>query len=257
MEARLGGPSVLCLPSGPAPPASPSSPAVPCQAPACQRARLSLPSGLFERTGRFRVSQGGFQSPLGRPGSGYTREACPEAAGGSLEGSPPDTKDWSSFYGPRKLELFFCPIYKIILNWLQTNKRKGGHILVLTFAGFAEHVPGACCTRGPGHRHHDADTASSAALPALPRGSPCTPGSLRPRTRLGVPGRCTPGSLHLRVRLGVPRRQLWPRVSLQLVIHVTAHVLSFCASCSPVLSLPHAPLQLLPPVLTKKLSDTK
>lgn len=159
--------------------------------------------------------------------------------------------------GPENWSFFFFPIYKIILNWLQTNKRKGGHILVLTFAGFAEHVPGACCTRGPGHRHNDADAASSAALPALPRGSPCTPGSLRPRTRLGVPGRCTPGSLHLRARLGVPRRQLWPRVSLQLVIHVTAHVLSFCASRSPVLSLPLAPLQLLPPVLTKKLSDTK
>ena len=130
---------------------------------------------------------------------------------------------------------FFFPIYKIILNWLQTNKRKGGHILVLTFAGFAEHVLGACCTRGPGHRpttptpRHLQPFPPSRGAPLAPLGpSACALGSESPE---GAP--LGPSA---RARLGVPGRQLWPRVSLQLAIHVTAHALSRRTSRSPVLS---------------------
>ena len=67
-RASYGGPSwgpECPLPSSPAPPASPSSPAFPCQAPACQTTRLSLPPGRLERAGRFRASGGRSQSPRG------------------------------------------------------------------------------------------------------------------------------------------------------------------------------------------------
>ena len=207
MEACLGGPSVLCLPSGPAPPASPSSPTIPCQAPACQRARLSLPPGLFEHTGRFRVSQGGSQSPLGRPGSGYTRETCPEAAGGSLEGSPPDPKRLELFLWVPKIGAFF------FFSNLQNHFKLASNKQTKRWTHPGPHVRRVCRARarcmlhaGPRTQTHDAHAAASAALPALPRGSPCTPGSLRLCARLGVPGRCTPGSLRLRARLGVPGR---------------------------------------------------
>lgn len=82
-------------------------PPFPVRPPPAREQGFHFPLGCLNAQAGSECPKGGFQSPLGRPGSGYTREACPEAAGGSLEGSPPDTKDWSSFYGPRKLEFFF------------------------------------------------------------------------------------------------------------------------------------------------------
>lgn len=184
--------------------------------------------------------------PAGRPGSAYTGETGAEAAGGPLEGSPPDTKSLEVFsWAPKLGAFFFFPIDKIILNWPQTKR----------WIHSGSHVHCACCTRGPGH----------STPPPLRRLQPFPPSRGAPLPPLGPSARALGSESPEGAPLGPSTHKLAsgsPEGSSGRGPHCSSRSVSppsrsAAAPHALLFSLPLASLQLLPPVPTKKLSDTK